>query len=254
MIITDPSRATEDLMGGLESLVALLDHLHIGAVRPGYNAKTYDQTKVTVENDRILGLPVFSYEIALSERFDPKKHFKQFQQFSQGLWRDYALLMLADQTIALLDLDAKTIVSTITVDYPVHEFHVESVNAGLAGIGSLLERGKETLDHWHNGNSEAPSELGEIVQLFEMAHMGIMHRTGKKGFFSVVSSETDSSLRSEIVLRKLDLSKASEGLMEEIPTDEPIYLSEDLPLHMAVTMDLTTFDEFTVLAKARRKF
>jgi hypothetical protein len=254
MIITDPSRATEDLMGGLESLVALLDHLHISAARPGYNAKTYDQKKVTVENDRILGLPVFSYEISLSERFDPKKHFKQFQQFAQGLWRDYALLMLTDQTIAVLDLDLKKIVSTITVDYPVHEFHVESISASLEGIAKLLERGKEILENWHNGDSEAPSDLGGIVQLFEMAHMGIMHRTGRKGFFSVASEETDSSFRPETLLRKLDLSQISEEVLKEIPNDEPVYLSADLSLDLAVSMDLTTADEFTVLAKVRRSF
>lgn len=254
MIITDPSRATEDLMGGLESLVALIEYFPTSAARPCYNVKTYDQKKVTVENDRILGLPVFTYEIALSERFDAKKHFKQFQQFSQGLWRDYALLMMTDQTIAVLDLDAKEIVSTITVDSPVHEFHVESVAASLAGIERLLNRGKEILERWNNGDSDVPSDLGGIVQLFEMAHMGMLHRTGDKGFFSVISSETDSSFRSEIVLRKLDLSKASEGILEEIPTDKPVYLSADLPLHVAVAMDLTTTDEFTVLAKVRRKF
>lgn len=252
MFTADQSRSATDQSAAVESLIAQLENVSDSSAGPSYNAKTYNQKTVTIENERILGLTVFSYEISLSERFNPKKHFQQFQQFSEGLWRDYALLMLTDETVALLDLDLKQIVTAVTVNGSVHEIHVESIHASLQGLGPLLERGKKILENFYKGNSEASSDLDRIVQLLETAHVGIIERTGKTGFFSVTTE--DSSLRSELQLRKLDLSKASENLLEEIPTKELIYLDSEIPLKKAVRMDLTTAEEFVVIAKVHRKF
>lgn len=251
MTTTEQSYSTEELIRELESLVTFLDHVGSKISTVCYNAKTYDQKNVTVENNRILGLPVFTYEIALSERFDPKKHFKQFQQFSEGAWRDYALLLLTDDSIGLLDLEAKEIVATLNSGFAVNEIHVENVNVGFSGIEKLLKRGKEIIEDCSEGDLEHPCDLDGTVQFLGSALRGIMHRSGRTGFYSVAS--TDSALRPEVMLHKLDLSKNSRRLLEEISI-EPIRLAEGVPLHEAVTMDLTTEHGFIVLEKIYRRF
>lgn len=266
MITVDQSRSATDIKVELESLLSLLEHINFGvrlaswkarpahsAVRPGYNAKTYDQKNVTVEEDRILGLPVFAYEISLSKKFEPKKHFKQFQQFSAGVWHDYALILLTDDTIGLLDLTTKTLVSTVTVSLSVNELHVENVSDGLETITPLIERGRDILEHYAE-DSDAPDDLALVVELLGSAHVGFLFRTGKAGFFSGAATRDDSTLRSETQLGRLDLSKVSEGIFEEIVTGGPICLDTDIPLSHAVTTDFTTALEFTVLEKVRRKF
>lgn len=274
MITADHSRSatdlrvfSTDLRVELESLVALLENIDFGsrilswkprpdhsAIRPGYNAKTYNQKNVTVEEDRILGLPIFSYEISISKKFEPKKHFKQFQQFSAGLWRDYALLLLTDNTIGLLDLTSRNLVSTVTVPFSVTELHVENVSDELQAIASLIERGRDILEKFIDGDTEDPDDLAKIVEFLGSAHVGLLFRTGKVGFFSGALAQTNSYLSPEIILGRLDLSKASEGLFEDIPTDDPIFLNPEITLRQAVTMDLTTSSEFTILEKVRRKF
>ena len=252
MFTADQSRSATDQIATLESLITQLENVSDSSSGPSYNAKTYNQKTVTVENERILGLSVFSYEISLSERFDPKKHFQQFQQFSEGLWRDYALLMLTDETVALLDLDLKQIVTTVAVSGSIHELYVESISVSLQGLGSLLKRANEILKNCHSGDSEVSLDLNRIVQLLEVARLGVIERTGKTGFFSITVG--DASLQSEVQLGKFDLSKVSENLLEEIRTEELIYLDPEIPLNKAVTMDLTAAAEFVVLAKARIKF
>lgn len=266
MIIADQRRSATDLKDELTSLVALFENINFGsnfpihkerpansAARPVYKSKTYNEKTVTVENERILGLPVFTYEISLSQRFDPKKHFKQFQQFAEERWHDYALLVLTDDTIALLDLTHKKILSTVTVTGPISELHVETVSAELQGIKSLLERGKEILVICSDENSEEPADLNITVELLGIAHVGIMQRTGQKGFFTT-KAKTNSPLNPEVRLGSLDLSKSSESLLEEILTDDFAYLDSEVPLRQAVTMDLTTESDFIVLEKVHRKF
>lgn len=261
-------RSAINLLGELESLVALVEHINFGAdlpshkqspfdngARPVYKAKTYDEKTVTVEDERILGLPVFTYEITLDKRFDPKKHFKQFQQFSDGKWHDYALLLLTDEVIGLLDFALKEIISTVTVTATVKELHVESLAASLQTVEALIERGKQILElNADNDYAEINPELVKIVELLGYAHLSLLHRTGQRGFFSFTPAGADSLLQPELHLGNLDLSKASESLFNEIFTDEPILLDSAIPLHQAVRMDVTTEDEFTILSKVRQEF
>jgi hypothetical protein len=261
-------RSAINLLGELESLVALVEHISFGAnlpshkqrpfdngARPVYKVKTYDEKTVTVEDERILGLPVFTYEITLGKKFDPKKHFKQFQQFSDGKWYDYALLLLTDKVIGLFDFASKEIVSTVTVAAPVNELHVESIAASKQTVEHLIELGKQILEvNANNDYAEITDELQKVVELLGYAHLSLLHRTGQRGFFSFAPTETASLLLSELHLGSLDLSKASENLFNETLTDDPILLDSIIPLHQAVRMDVTTEDEFTILSKVRQEF
>lgn len=261
-------RSAINLLGELESLIALIEHINFGANMPShkqrpfdngarsvYKAMTYDEKTVTVEDERILGLPVFTYEIALGKKFDPKKHFKQFQQFSGGKWHDHALLLLDDDVIGLLDFTSKEIVTTVGVPSPVNELHIESIGASKQTVEHLIERGKQILEvNANNDYAEITEELQKVVKLLGYAHLSLLHRTGRKGFFSFTPTETDSLLHPELHLGKLDLSKASESLFNEILIDDPILLEAGIPLHQAVRMDVTTEDEFTILSKVRKEF
>lgn len=261
-------RSALNLLGELESLIALIEYIDFGADRPSYKprpfengarpvykAKTYNQETVTVEDEQVLGLPVFTYEIKLSKKFDPQKHFKQFQQFSNGKWSDYALLLLHDDVIGLLDFASKEIVTTVTVSAPVNELHVESIASSKKTVANLIERGKQILEvEANNDYAEITDELQKVVELLGYAHLFLLHRTGTTGFFSFTPSETDSLLYPELYLGKLDLSKASEKLLTEIFIDEPILLEAAIPLNQAIKMDITTHDRFTILSKVRQKF
>lgn len=261
-------RSALNLLGELESLIALVEHMNFGAdlpsykrkpfdnaARPVYKTKTYNEKTVTVEDEQVLGLSIFTYEIALSNRFDPKKHFKQFQQFSEGRWHDYALLLLRDDVIGLLDFASKEIVSTVIVTAPVNELQVESLASSKQTVAHLIERGKQILEvNANNDYAEITDELQKVVELLGYAHLSLLHRTGRKGFFSFMHKETDSLLLPELHLGKLDLSKASESLFNEILIEEPILLEAAIPLHQAVRMDVTTEDEFTILSKVRQEF
>jgi hypothetical protein len=268
MFTVDYRHSAINLLGDLESLIVNIEHINYGidlppykerphnsGARPIYKAKTYNEKKVTVEDDRILGLPVFTYEVALSKRFDPKKHFKQFQQFSDGQWRDYALLLLKDEVIGLLDFASKEVVSTLTVAAPVNELHVESLTASLQAVEALIERGKQILElNANNDYVEVNPEMLRIVELLGYAHLSLVHRTGQRGFFSFTPAQAESPLQHELHLGKLDLSKASENLFKEILSEEPILLEPAVSLSQAVKMDLTTEDEFTILSKVRQGF
>lgn len=255
----------EYLRSKLQKIITLLDRMSDdelpsykaksdnSPIRPVCRAKTYDQKIVTVEEERISGLAIFSYEISLSARFDPKKHFQQFQQFSNGVWHDYALLLISDAEIALLDLKTLKITETISTAHPVRELHVESIASTLSSLDCILARARQIV----NDESDSTVSLEEVYRIMgdlQSANIIIHAQMGEIGFFSVTEPEEYAVLQSKVRLGRLDLSKASEGLFKESRLAEIIFLSEDIPLQQAVTMNIMVEGDFTVLEKTSRRF